>query len=454
MSVELDETAPASRESGPLPQRISKYELGERLGSGGNGVVMLARDVTLDRKVAIKLLRGDASEAASQRLQREAQAAAKLAHENVIVVHEVGTYDGSVFVAMEYVEGGTLRDIARTRNWREVLDAYRRAGRGLAAAHAAGLVHRDFKPDNVLVGNDGRVRVSDFGLVSVSGTNAVSVGSLDGTALNSTLTRTGTVMGTPRYMAPEQHDGSEVDARADQFAFCVALYEALFHRLPFEGETYETIAAHVCEGEIVKPPADSPVPREIREAVVRGLATKPADRWPSMTELLAALDVKPRRPVPWLVAIPAVLLVAALAAFFVERSRHTAEDAAAAKHARDIARINELVGPPKPVPAGAIDSDDPKVVMTAAEAAYNNGDFPTAIAGFKRAYLLDPNLDKSAPYFYDIGQAYRQWGHCAEASVAYKHYLQLRPETKQRAAIESLIQQMDDCVAQQGSATR
>jgi len=447
MSVELDETAPASRESGPLPARISKYELTERLGAGGNGVVMLARDVTLDRKVAIKLLRGDASEAAGQRLQREAQAAAKLAHENVIVVHEVGTHGGSVFVAMEYVEGGTLRDVARTRNWRDVLDAYRRAGRGLAAAHAAGLVHRDFKPDNVLVGDDGRIRVSDFGLVSVSGTNAVSVGSLDGTALGSTLTRTGTVMGTPRYMAPEQHDGADVDARADQFAFCVALYEALFHRLPFEGETYETIAAHVCEGEIVKPPADSPVPRAIRDAILRGLSVDPAARWPSMTALLDAIAPAAPRRRWWLALVPAVLLVAALAVFFLERSRRSAppEDAAATR-AADLS------------PPGAIDSDDPKVVMTAAEAAYKAGDFPTAIKGFKRAYVLDPNLDKSAPYFYDIGQAYRQWGHCPEASLAYKHYLQLKPDSKRRAEIEQMIQELDDCTAQQrmanGSATR
>ncbi|HSN28417.1 MAG TPA: serine/threonine-protein kinase, partial [Kofleriaceae bacterium] len=251
MSVELEETQPATRDSGAtLPQRISKYELGERLGTGGNGVVLLARDVTLDRKVAIKVLRGAATDEASQRLLREAQSAAKLSHENVIVVHEVGTHDGSVFVAMEYVAGGTLRDVDRTHGWREVLDAYRRAGRGLAAAHAAGLVHRDFKPDNVLVGEDGRVRVTDFGLVSVGGTDTVSPGPLDGGALATTLTRSGTIMGTPRYMAPEQHHGEPVDARADQFAFCVALYEALYHRLPFEGETYETIANHACAGEI------------------------------------------------------------------------------------------------------------------------------------------------------------------------------------------------------------
>ncbi len=524
MSVELDETQPATRDSGAtLPQRISKYEVGERLGTGGNGVVLLARDVTLDRKVAIKVLRGAATEEASQRLLREAQSAAKLSHENVIVVHEVGTHDGSVFVAMEYVGGGTLRDWARAHGWREVLDAYRRAGRGLAAAHAAGLVHRDFKPDNVLVAEDGRVRVTDFGLVSVSGTRTESATtSLDGTALGTTLTRTGTVMGTPRYMAPEQHEGAAVDARADQFAFCVALYEGLYHRLPFEGETYETIANHACAGEIVPPPADSPVPRSIRDAILRGMSPDPEARWPSMPALLDALTPPaPRSRRVWLAAVPAVLLVSALLVFFIERSRRSPHEQAGEEFQRaqqafnrgdypaavaGFQRVFELdadLGPkgasfvydialsydkmghcvdavtsyrqviaiapayddrpkveqrlrelgdckPKVVP----ESTDPLEVMHAAEAAYGQGDFAAAIAGFKRAYVLDPNLDKSPAYLYDIGQAYRQMGNCADAALAYKHYLQLRPDSKKKADIEALIHQMDACVAQQGSANR
>ncbi|HSN28151.1 MAG TPA: protein kinase [Kofleriaceae bacterium] len=429
MSVELEETQPATRDSGPaLPHRISKYELGERLGTGGNGVVLLARDTTLDRKVAIKVLRGAATEEASQRLLREAQSAAKLSHENVIVVHEVGTQDGNVFVAMEYVAGGTLRDWARTHGWRDVLDAYRRAGRGLAAAHAAGLVHRDFKPDNVLVGDDGRVRVSDFGLVSVSGTRTESPPrALGGTALDTTLTRSGTIMGTPRYMAPEQHEGAAVDARADQFAFCVALYEGLYHRLPFEGETYEAIANHACAGEIVPPPADSPVPRAIRDAILRGLSPAPADRWPSMPALLDALTpAAPRSRRLWLAVVPAVLLLAAVAVFFSQRSRRA---------------------PPA-------ESSDPVEVMKGAEAAYMRGDFAAAIAGFKRAYVLDPNLDKSPAYLYDIAQAYRQMGKCADAALAYRHYLQLKPDSKKKADIEAMIEQLDVCVARLGSAAR
>ncbi|MBV8759030.1 MAG: protein kinase [Deltaproteobacteria bacterium] len=415
MSVELDETAPATRDSGPaLPQRISKYEVGKRLGTGGNGVVMLARDVTLDRKVAIKLLRGAATEEASQRLLREAQAAAKLSHENVIIVHEVGTHEGGVFVAMEYVPGGTLRDYPRSHTWRETLDIYIRAGRGLAAAHAAGLVHRDFKPDNVLVGDDGRVRVTDFGLVSVSGTKAVSVESLDGKLLDTTLTRTGTVMGTPRYMAPEQHDGGTVDARADQFAFCVALYEALFHHEPFEGDTYETIATHVCEGAIVPPPADSPVPRPIRDAIVRGLAPDPDKRWPSVDALLDALAPRPdRRRRWWIAAIAAVLVVAAVTVFLVERRRH-----------------RETV----------------EAVFDRAQDAYMHGDYEAAVAGWKRAFELDPDIDgRGAAYVYNMAASYEQLGKCPEAVRSYQRYLTLGTSHDDQQVVEKHLAELGDC---------
>ncbi len=515
MSVELEETAPASRDSSPaLPQRISKYELGERLGTGGNGVVMLARDVTLDRKVAIKLLRGAATDEANQRLLREAQAAAKLSHENVVVVHEVGTHDGGVFVAMEHVAGGTLRDFGRAHTWSEVLDVYRRAGRGLAAAHAAGLVHRDFKPDNVLVGEDGRVRVTDFGLVSVSGTRTTDTASLDGTALSTTLTRTGTVMGTPRYMAPEQHDSAAVDARADQFSFCVALYEALFHRPPFDGETYESIASHVCAGEIVPPPADSPVPRAIREAVLRGLAPDPNDRWPSMSDLIDALaPPRAQRRRWWIAAVPAVLVVAAVTVFFVQRARrenvrdaferaqneyyrgHYEAAAAGFKHAfeldpdldgraaayvfdmgasyqmlgncqeaviayrrylalgRGISEHDRQSVETKLRLLGDCSESSAVVAFREGEAAYNNGDFAAAAIAFRRGFAEAPHLDaKSATYLYDLGQAYRQMGQCADASAAFKKFLALRPEVNMRADIEARIRELDACAAQQGSA--
>jgi serine/threonine-protein kinase len=279
----------------------------DRLGAGGMGVVLAAYDPDLDRKVAIKLLRPDlfgdvaTAEAARARLVREAQAMAKLSHPNVITVHEVGTVRGQVFVAMEFVDGSTLRRPRddEPRAWRETLDLYLQAGRGLAAAHHAGLVHRDFKPDNVLVGRDGRVQVTDFGLVGTlaRGSSEPVGGDLprprDSLA---ELTLTGSIMGTPAYMAPEQHAGQAVDARADQFSFCVSLYEALYNARPFAGETYDKLAANVLAGTL-QPAPRADVPLWLRRVVLRGLATDPAERFASMDELLDALayDRRQRR---------------------------------------------------------------------------------------------------------------------------------------------------------------
>jgi tetratricopeptide (TPR) repeat protein len=293
--------------------KLDHFTVLERLGAGGMGVVLAAYDPDLDRKVAIKLLRPDVfgadSEAARLRLLREAQAMAKLNHPNVITVHEVGVVDDRVFVAMEYVDGGTLRgkDGAPPPPWRETLDRYVQAGRGLAAAHRADLVHRDFKPENVLVGRDGRVRVTDFGLVGMiddakrqasagtppsppatpatpaTGVAAAITGSRPSL---SDLTRTGSIMGTPAYMAPEQHAGKDVDARADQFAFCVALHEGLYGRRPFAGRTYQELVANVMAGTIVAPPADADVPGWLRAVVLRGLSTDPDRRYPDMVALL------------------------------------------------------------------------------------------------------------------------------------------------------------------------
>src|SRR4051812_44814567 len=159
MSSPLEDTVPASGNTGPVtphggaaPLRISRFEVERKLGEGGNGVVWLARDPMLDRKVAIKVLRSNDNADASQRVVREAQSAAKVVHENIIVIHEVGMFEARVFVAMEYVAGASLGSWQTDRDWREIVRCYLRAGHGLAAAHAAGLVHRDFKPDNVLVG--------------------------------------------------------------------------------------------------------------------------------------------------------------------------------------------------------------------------------------------------------------------------------------------------------------
>jgi len=277
-----------ARRLGEPGTRIGPFVVGDLLGAGEMGIVVSAHDPDLDRSVAIKLLRSDRfpgdEPAARAGLLGSAQAMARLSHPNVITVHQVGVADGQVYVVMERLDGGTLRSWLRRerRGWREVRDVFERAGRGLAAAHAAGVVHRDFKPENVLVGGDGRLRVTDFGLVGVAASAAPAPPAAD-----VEVTRTGTLAGTPLYMAPEQHDGKPGDARADQFAFCVALYEALFGRRPFAGDSVEALAAEVRAGRLREPGGDAPA--WLRRAVCRGLCVAPEERHASMDALLEAL---------------------------------------------------------------------------------------------------------------------------------------------------------------------
>jgi eukaryotic-like serine/threonine-protein kinase len=208
---------------------VGRLVLGPLLGAGGMGVVHRAHDPELDRAVAVKLVRSRLGGSSGKvRLVREAQAMAKLRHPNVVSIFDVGTVGDDVFVVMPLLEGGTLGAWARAeaRPWREVVDRYLAAGRGLAAAHAAELVHRDFKPDNVLLGAGGEVQVADFGLARVDRDEVAPAAMARlSPPLSLDLTRTGDVLGTPAYMAPEQMRGEEVDARADQFSFCVALWE-------------------------------------------------------------------------------------------------------------------------------------------------------------------------------------------------------------------------------------
>ncbi|MBX7077531.1 MAG: serine/threonine protein kinase, partial [Nannocystaceae bacterium] len=265
-----DDTAP--RDSDPLlPVRgteIGRYVVLDVLGRGGMGTVFAAWDPELDRKVALKLLRSDrvARPEDQRRLLREAQALAKLAHPHVVAVHDTGTLDGEVYVAMEFVDGASLRQWQRVapRSWRELLRIYLQAGLGLAAAHDVGLVHRDFKPDNVLVGNDGRARVADFGLARSGEAEGEPATARDSGESSD-------FAGTPGYMAPEQRRGDPVDARADQFAFCRALHEALV------GAT------------------DGPGPRWLHRVLQRGLADDASARWPSMPALARALRRDPGR---------------------------------------------------------------------------------------------------------------------------------------------------------------
>jgi len=294
-----DATAPASDGSSAFPaSRIARFDITGVLGSGGMGIVLEASDPELDRRVAIKVLH---SSQGGARLQREAQAMAKVAHPNVVAVYEVGRVEGRVYLAMELVEGTTLRAwLATERSWRAIVETFVAAGRGLAAAHELGLVHCDFKPENVLVGVDGRPRVADFGLVT---REPRAIGGGDEPPTRS-LTIEGSAVGTPAYMAPEQWLGEDVDARADQFSFCVALWEAVHRQRPFPGTTASELRAAVIAGREPAAPALPAVPRWLDQVLRRGLAREPAARWASMTALLDALTAGsgPRRRAPWIVA--------------------------------------------------------------------------------------------------------------------------------------------------------
>ena len=302
--------ARGAKPEGPR-EHIGRFAVLHEIASGGMGIVYAARDDQLDRKVAIKLLH--AAETRDRetygRMMREARAMARLSHPNVVQVHDVGRIEtGDVFVAMEYVEGMSLRSWlkAAPRSWRDVLEIFRQAGQGLMAAHAAGIVHRDFKPDNVVVTTDRRVKVLDFGLarwhdprdhLASAGVDEAPAPapeddeqSPDGPddVDDRDLTKTGFVMGMPAYMSPEQHKGYPADARSDQFSFCVALYEALYGRRPFPGSTFHKVAKAILEREPLSPPEDSRVPKWLHRVVMRGLSRDPADRFPSMAALLGA----------------------------------------------------------------------------------------------------------------------------------------------------------------------
>ncbi|HEY4175435.1 MAG TPA: protein kinase [Kofleriaceae bacterium] len=346
----LDETAaesaPRTTSTAPERKRIGPYELISKLGEGGMGVVWRAHDPKLDREIAIKVLkRDDAPQSLRQRLQREARAMARLKHQNVLTVYDSGTEGDRDYIAMELVDGASLDVWLEAQPpEREVIDAMLAAGRGLAAAHRAGLVHRDFKPQNVLRSASGRVMVTDFGLarglgdehvtatvdesprakglpeLGVSGSDVtvdatpdpgpqgkVSTKSKTDSVLDSPLTQTGMLLGTPAYMSPEQFEGAAPDPRTDQFAFCVTAWQMLTGGRPFTGGTITEIQLAASEGAAnVK----TMLPPLIRLALVRGLEPDPKRRWPDMDALLDELEraTRPKRPA-WVVPVISLVIV-------------------------------------------------------------------------------------------------------------------------------------------------
>jgi tetratricopeptide (TPR) repeat protein len=314
-----------------LGARLGRYELVRLVGMGGMGVVFEARDPELDRTVAVKVLRerglGTAGEA---RLRREGQTMARLTHPNVIRVYDVGVSRDHVFVAMEFVRGGTLADwLARgTRTPAEIIAVFVQAGRGLAAAHDAGLVHRDFKPTNVLVGDDGRVLVTDFGLARQSGDSMPPTVPGGGPTIERAapnLTQTGHFVGTPGYMAPEQYSGGLVDGRADQFGFCVSLWRGLFSSAPYAGSTVDEMVSAAMKLAIVEPPVGSAsrAPPRIRAALQRGLDPDPSKRFPSMHALLAMLEPRPSRRWVWIAGAAGAAAIAAVVIAATRDNNHT-----------------------------------------------------------------------------------------------------------------------------------
>ena len=297
--------AEPSRPSPESARRIGRYDLLGLLGAGAYGVVYRAFDPDLRRTVALKVLRPDEHSndpLRRERMVREAQAMAQLSHPNVVAVYDVGVHSDTIYIVMEYVAGGTARDFLtrQSRGMAEVLGMYLQAGRGLAAAHAKGLVHRDFKPENVLVGSDGQVRVTDFGLARIVG-GAVAAPTRPDRQQSIELSATKGLIGTPGYVAPEQFAGAAADARSDQFSYCVALFAGLYGRHPFRAEagvSLEELSTRVRSG-IVEEIAETQRMPGVHRLLLRGLHPDPRERLPNMDALLLGLEAAQRPRARW-----------------------------------------------------------------------------------------------------------------------------------------------------------
>ena len=356
---------------GPLRpgDRIGRYVIRNRLGRGGMGVVWGAYDPVLGRRVALKLVRHrDSVESAEahvdERLRREAQALARLSHPNVVSLYDVGSCEHGDYLALELVPGVDLEQLLRTktRPWQDIVEVFLLAGRGLAAAHTAGLIHRDFKPANVIVGPQAHVTVVDFGLArsaeldttlatpergrtDADGEHPQAVEEAARELLSKRLTGTNMIVGTRGYMAPEQLLGLTVGPRADQFAFCVALFEALYGARPYPGRNAVETATSFAQGTLVEPDDRNGVPRRVHEVLLQGLSIEPDDRFPSMDALLHALRRAMPGPSPRLRLVAALVMTAALsssAGAWVHAMLGEPE-AAVAEHAQGEAAVEQAV---------------------------------------------------------------------------------------------------------------
>lgn len=315
----------------PRGSQVGRYVVLDRVGSGGFGDVYAAYDPDLDRKIAVKIMKTRENKlgTAREQLSREAQALAKLSHKNVLTVYDFGDVQGDVFLAMEFVDGNTLKEwfAQEERSWQEVLGVMMPAGEGLAAAHHSGLVHSDFKPQNVLIDREGEIRVADFGLAkALNRSNHTSVvqdhdGEIQ--AHRETmipLAREGqprgrrpSAAGSPAYMAPEQFRGSDVNEFSDQFSYAVTLFEGLYGRRPYPQRTIRELKAAVLSGAYEPPPDDSNVPRWLRDVVLKGISQAPEDRFASMDAFLDALQADPAKARKRMVRTAGTLGITALA---------------------------------------------------------------------------------------------------------------------------------------------
>jgi serine/threonine protein kinase len=398
-----------------LPERVGRYEILRVVGRGASGVVYAAHDPELDRDVAIKVLFADRDldERDSRRdelrirLQREARAMARFSHPNVVTVHDAGTHEGGVYLAMELVDGRTLGAwvSSGSRECHRVLPVFVQIARGLAAAHAQGIVHRDLKPHNVLVTREGTAKVTDFGLARLA-QDADDALCKDGRAplasLGITLTRSGQLLGTPAYMAPEQLRGEMADARTDQFAFCMCLYEALVGRRPFEGATFEEQRTAVLQRSA--PIAfDGDIPKPLVRAIERGLEEERDRRFPGMEALAVELEAllveplpapraRPRGPRGTVALIGVLVLLGVLGAAAALLSARTApsDPVAAARAApRASAHASALSDP-------AMDSPGDRPVVSPVPPSASAPSAPDAPRVSSARLLLPPPASRSA----------------------------------------------------------